>query len=63
MMRDDRKVVMLDNYDHGMVITALNDKRNIMLRERKDTDAVDEVLLKLIDAPSRKVRVRNDEAR
>ena len=62
-MREERKVLTLDRYDHGMVITALNDKRNVMLKERKDTDTVDDVLLKVIDAPSKKVRVRDDEAR
>lgn len=62
-MREERKILTLDNYDHGMVITALNDKRNLMLKEKKSTDVVDDVLLKVIDAPSKKVRVRGDEAR
>jgi hypothetical protein len=62
-MREERKILTLDNYDHGMVITALNDKRNLMLKEKKSTDVVDDVLLKVIDAPSKKVRVRDDEAR
>ena len=29
-MKEERKILTLDNYDHGMVITALNDKRNLM---------------------------------
>ena len=62
-MREERKILTLDNYDHGMVITALNDKRNLMLKEKKSTDIVDDVLLKVIDAPGKKVRVRYDEAR
>lgn len=62
-MKEERKILTLDNYDHGMVITALNDKRNLMLKEKKSTDVVDDVLLKVIDAPSKKVRVRGDEAR
>lgn len=62
-MKEERKILTLDNYDHGMVITALNDKRNLMLKEKKSTDVVDDVLLKVIDAPSKKVRVRDDEAR
>ena len=61
-MKEERKILTLDNYDHGMVITALNDKRNLMLKEKKPTDVVDDVLLKVIDAPSKKVRVRDDEA-
>ena len=62
-MKEERRVLALDNYDHGMVITALNDKRNLMLKEKKSTAIVDDVLLKVIDAPSKKVRVRDDEAR
>ena len=62
-MKEERRVLTLDNYDHGMVITALNDKRNGMLKEKRPTDIVDDVLLKVIDAPSKKVRVRDDEAR
>lgn len=62
-MKEERRVLTLDNYDHGMVITALNDKRNVMLKEKRPTDIVDDVLLKVIDAPSKKVRVRDDEAR
>lgn len=62
-MKEERRVLTLDNYDHGMVITALNDKRNVMLKEKKSTEIVDDVLLKVIDAPSKKVRVRDDEAR
>ena len=62
-MKEERRVLTLDNYDHGMVITALNDKRNVMLKEKRLTDIVDDVLLKVIDAPSKKVRIRDDEAR
>lgn len=62
-MKEERRVLTLDNYDHGMVITALNDKRNVMLKEKRPTDIVDDVLLKVIDAPSKKVRVRDYEAR
>lgn len=57
-MKEERRILTLDNYDHGMVVTALNDKRNIMLNEKKSTEVVDEVLLKVIDAPSRKVRIK-----
>ena len=44
-------------------INALNEMRNDLLEEERPTDIVDEVLLKAIDAPTKKVRCRNDEAR
>ena len=62
-MREERVVMSLDKSEHGVVITALNDKRNILLKNKRCTDVVDGVLLKVIDAPSKKVRVRDDEAR
>ena len=62
-MREERKVITLDPYEQGVLITALNDLRNDKLEERKPTDTVDDVLLKVIDAPTKKVRVRDDEAR
>ena len=49
-------------YEHGVVINALNDMRNDLIGEDRPTDIVDEILLKTIDAPTKKVRSR-DEAR
>ena len=60
-MREERKVLTLDPYEQGIVVTALNDMRNGKLREHQDTAAVDDVLLKAIDAPSKKIHVRDRE--
>ena len=64
MMRKQKKrVLTLDRYEHSVVVNALNEMRNDLLEEERPTDIVDEVLLKVIDAPAKKVRCRNDEAR
>ena len=42
---------------------SLAGMRNDLLEEERPTDIVDEVLLKVIDAPAKKVRCRNDEER
>ena len=63
MVKEQRRIMTLDPYEQGVIITALNDKRNKMLEEQKCTGIVDDVLLKVIDAPSKKVRIRDDEAR
>lgn len=57
MGKDEKRVLTLDKYEHGIIIHALNDMRNELLDEEQPTDAVDEVLLKTIDAPARKMRV------
>ena len=64
MMRKQKKrVLTLDRYEHSVVVNALNEMRNDLLEEERPTDIVDEVLLKVIDAPAKKVRCRNDEER
>lgn len=62
MGKEEKHILALDKYEHGVVINALNEMRNDLLEEQRSTDIVDEVLLKTIDAPIKKVRVR-DEAR
>ena len=37
--------IVFDEYDRGIIINALNNKRNALIREGRYTDAVDEVLL------------------
>ena len=63
MAREEKHVLELDHYDRGVVINPLNDMRNDMIGEDRPTDIIDEVLLKAIDAPVKKVRSRTDEAR
>lgn len=62
MGKEDKRVLTLDKYEHGVVVNALNEMRNDLLEERRSTDIVDEVLLKAIEAPTKKMRGR-DEAR
>ena len=62
-MKEER-VLTLDNYEYGVVVNALNELRNDLIKDDKPTDAVDELLLKTIDAPIRKQKRRSyNEAR
>lgn len=54
MEQREKRVLMLDQYEHGVIINALNEMRNDLLEEQRPTDIVDEVLLKTIDAPRRR---------
>ena len=56
MEKPSKRVLTLDSYQHGVVIHALNELRNDLIHEQRPTDIVDEVLLKAIDAPTRKAR-------
>ena len=62
MERTEKRVLTLDRYEHGVAINALNEMRNDLLEEERPTDILDEVLLKVIDAPTKKEK-RRDEAR
>ena len=54
MERQDKVVLTLDSYEHGIMIRALNELRNDMLEEQRDPGPVEDVLLKTIDAPAQK---------
>ena len=63
MEKQEKRVLTLDRYEHGVVINALNEMRNDLLEEERSTDIVDEILLKAIDTPTKKVRCRDNEER
>ena len=65
MEKQEKVVLTLDSYEHGIMIRALNELRNDMLEEQRDTGPVEDVLLKTIDAPAQKDKKakRRDEAR
>ncbi len=63
MERGEKRILELDRYEHGVVISALNEMRNDLIGEKRSTDIVDEVLLKAIDAPTRKARGKLREER
>ena len=53
-MKEDKYQVSLDDNEHGIVIRCLNDKRNELIKEGKYTDAVDDLLVKVGNAPKKK---------
>lgn len=59
--------VALDDYEHGIVLRSLNDERTKLMEEGKTSDAVDDLLIKVGNAPQKRVKVverkRSDEAR
>lgn len=52
--KEEIRTLALDTYEHGILITALNGMRTDLLRENRTTDAVDNVLLKALRAPTQK---------
>lgn len=58
-MKSEERILSLDHYEHGIVINALNKLRNDLISERRPTDAVDDLLLKTMDAPYQRTKRRS----
>ena len=54
--------IALDDYERGTIINCLNEKRNKLIVNGKYTGAVDEVLLKILNAKQKKFKVVYKEA-
>ena len=54
MKKDILKVIEVDKVEYGIIINALNEFRNKLLREGEDTELVDEFIIKVSDAPENK---------
>lgn len=61
-MAEDKVVVTLDSFEQRLMVSALTDFRNELLREEKPTEDVDGLLLKVIDAVPQKERKKADRA-
>lgn len=61
---NDKVVVMLDSFEQRLMVGGLNSFRNNLLEADMPTEDVDELILKVIDAPTKKEKRRsNREAR
>ena len=49
-MRDKKYYIALDDFERRVVVNCLNEMRNRLIANGKYADAVDEVLLKIIEA-------------
>ena len=54
MKMEEKRVIEVDEYERRLIIDSLNDKRNALIEKGAATDHVDDVLLDVIDAPTRK---------
>lgn len=56
----ETRVISVDNYEQRLMVAGLNEFRNDLLKCGKPTEDVDQLLLKVIDAPPRKQKRRVD---
>jgi len=63
-MGSEKVVVTLDDFEQRLMVSGLADFRNDLIREDKPTEDVDDLILKVIDAPTQKEKRKADrEAR
>lgn len=56
---DEKRVIEVDEYQHGLIINSLNDKRNELVEQGKDTEFVDDTLIEVMDAPMKREKKRH----
>ena len=56
-MREKKYYVWFDSLERGTMVKCLNEMRTRLISEGKYHDAVDDLLLKIIDAPTKKFKV------
>ena len=61
-MRDEKRVVTLSDYEQRLMVRGLADFRNDAIRDGKPTEDVDSLLLKVLDAPTKREKRRADRA-
>ena len=59
-MAGDKVVVTLDDFEQRLMVNGLADFRNDLILEDKPTEDVDDLILKVIDAPTKKEKRRAD---
>lgn len=58
---EEKHVIEVDDYHHGLIINSLNNKRNELVEQGRDTEFVDETLIEVMDAPTKKQRKKYRE--
>ena len=59
-MSEEKRVIEVDDFDHRLMVNGLADFRNDLIRDERPTEDVDELLLKIIDAPTKKEKRKAD---
>lgn len=60
-MRNQKYYIAIDESERRIILNALNALRNNLLAEGRYTDAVDDVLIKEINTPVKKFKIRITE--
>ena len=56
-MKEKKYYIALDDFERRVVVNCMNEMRNKLIAEGKYTDALDEVLIKVIQPKQKKLKV------
>lgn len=56
-MKEKKYYIALDDFERRVVVNCMNEMRNKLIGDGKYTDALDEVLLKIIRSKQKKLKV------
>ena len=57
-MAEEKKVLTLDEFEQRLMVSGLMDFRNDLLKDDKPTEDLNDLILKVIDAPTKKEKRR-----
>ena len=57
-MAEEKKVLTLDEFEQRLMVSGLRDFRNDLLKDDKPTEDINDLILKVIDAPTKKEKRR-----
>ena len=60
-MRNQKYYIAIDESERRIILNALNALRNKLLAHDRYTDAVDDVLIKVVNAPIKKFKIKMAE--
>ena len=61
-MKEKKYYIALDDFERRVVVNCMNEMRNKLIDDGKYTDALDEVLVKVIHSKQKKFKVIYKEA-
>ena len=57
-MAEEKKVLTLDEFEQRLMVSGLMDFRNDLLKDDKPTEDINDLILQVIDAPTKKEKRR-----
>ena len=53
-MEDKKRIMEIDRVAYGIILNSLVSMKNELKKQEKETDLIDKVIIKIVNAPSKK---------